>query len=196
MKLSIIIPVYNAHDYLIKCLDSIPARDDIEVLCIDDCSTDDSLKILNSYKRIPLRVFHNEKNMGIGYTTNVGYDNAIGEYVTGLDNDDYLLTDKYDKLIDKLYNYSDFEMIFFANEINNGTIWDSPERTAIWCYFIRRDFLGSSRMIVDRWASDGPLTRELKERAKKVITIHNCVYHYNYPRVGSVVWNKKHEVEK
>lgn len=93
-KISVIIPVYNVEAYLPRCLDSVLAQtfDDIEVLCINDCSSDKSLDILKDFAKRDerVKVFSNEKNIGGALSRNVGLDNATGEYIYFLDSDDWL----------------------------------------------------------------------------------------------------------
>ena len=104
-KVSVIIPVYNAHDYLARCLDSVcnQTLKDIEIIAIDDCSTDDSLKILHEYaeKYPQLRVFAHKTNGGESRARNTGLDNATGEYLAFIDNDDTVDLDFYEKLYNK-----------------------------------------------------------------------------------------------
>ena len=120
IKLSIIIPIYNGEEFIKRALDSIPVRDDIEVICIDDCSTDHTLEILNNYKRLPLKIFHNEQNMGIGYTTNVGINNSTGLYFTGMDIDDYYITEIFENCLDTIQLEADIYNFDYLE--NNGTI--------------------------------------------------------------------------
>lgn len=91
-KVSVIIPVYNAHDYLRNCLDSIlnQTLKEIEVICVDDDSTDDSLSILEEYARSDprLKVLHQE-NGGAGAARNNGLQYAVGEYLSIIDCDDF-----------------------------------------------------------------------------------------------------------
>lgn len=90
--LSVIVPVYNVSQYLREALDSIlnQAMEDIEVICVDDRSTDDSLAILEEYKRKDgrIRVYANDRNRGVSYTRNFGMSKAAGEYVHFFDPDD------------------------------------------------------------------------------------------------------------
>ncbi|GAB7140738.1 glycosyltransferase [Deferribacterales bacterium RsTz2092] len=90
--ISIIIPTYNVELYLRKCLDSLLVQTftGIEVLCVNDGSTDNSLAILQEYasKDERIRVFTHE-NQGVGYTRNVGLKNARGEYIMWCDPDDW-----------------------------------------------------------------------------------------------------------
>jgi glycosyltransferase involved in cell wall biosynthesis len=93
MKVSIIIPVYNVEEYLQECLNSAVNQtlEDIEIICINDGSTDSSLEILNKYKD---RCFNikiiNQENKGLSATRNVGIRNAKGKYIYFLDSDDYI----------------------------------------------------------------------------------------------------------
>jgi len=93
-KISIIIPVYNTDKYLKECLDSCinQTLSDIEIICVDDCSTDNSLKILEEYKtkNSRIKVFHHEINKKQGAARNTGMDNATGEYIWFVDSDDFI----------------------------------------------------------------------------------------------------------
>ncbi|ACN83322.1 glycosyltransferase family 2 protein [Brachyspira hyodysenteriae] len=93
IKVSVIIPVYNAEKYIEKCLDSVinQTLKEIEIICIDDCSTDNSHSILERYKKIDNRivVLRNETNQGIGKNRNIGIKKAVGEYLAFIDNDDF-----------------------------------------------------------------------------------------------------------
>lgn len=96
-KVSIIIPVYNMEKYLKECLDSVICQtlEDIEIICIDDCSTDSSLQILREYAQRDARVkvFQNSMNQGLSYTRNIGIVNATGEYIQFVDADDWVEPD-------------------------------------------------------------------------------------------------------
>ena len=87
-KLSIIIPVYNSEKYIKQCLDSVLNQDfrDIEVICVDDGSTDNSLNILNDYAKKDKRVvIKRQNNKYAGVARNVGLSFARGEFVHFLD---------------------------------------------------------------------------------------------------------------
>lgn len=100
VKVSVIIPIYNAHDYLHTCLDSILSQTlkGIEVICVDDESTDDSLEILKEYAQSDsrIRVLH-QKNGGAGAARNYGMQYATGEYLSILDCDDFFEPDMLEK---------------------------------------------------------------------------------------------------
>lgn len=94
IKVSVIIPVYNVGNYLDRCLKSVLGQTEknIEILCIDDCSTDNSLSILKNYAKTDerLHIFKNQHNHGQAYSRNIGLDAAKGEYITFVDSDDYI----------------------------------------------------------------------------------------------------------
>ena len=94
-KVSVIIPVYNTEKYLNECLDSVILQDlkDIEILCVDDGSTDSSRKILDEYASLDNRVVViHKKNEGVSKARNIGIKWARGKYVIFMDPDDYYPT--------------------------------------------------------------------------------------------------------
>ena len=105
IKISVIVPVYNVEKYLLECLDSIinQTLKEIEIICVNDGSTDNSLSILKEYASKDNRIILIDKeNEGLGYTRKVGLDNATGKYILFCDSDDF-----YSELtaFEELYNY-------------------------------------------------------------------------------------------
>lgn len=102
VKVSVIIPVYNAARYLPQCLDTLINQTlrEIEVILINDCSTDDSGKICEQYAGLDsrFRVIHNVRNMRQGPSRNTGIETARGEYIGFMDADDWIDLDYYEKL--------------------------------------------------------------------------------------------------
>ncbi|NQT30297.1 MAG: glycosyltransferase [Candidatus Saganbacteria bacterium] len=100
MKFSIIVPAYNIEKYISGCLDSLVKLEsgnwEKEVLLIDDCSFDNTYQILEQFRddnKDWVKLFKNEKNLGLGLTRNVGIENATGEWLIFLDGDDRLSAD-------------------------------------------------------------------------------------------------------
>lgn len=91
IDISIIVPIYNAEKYLNKCIDSLisQTKKELEIILINDGSTDNSEKIIREYddKRI---VYYKNKNQGIGITRNFGIEKAHGKYLLFIDSDDYI----------------------------------------------------------------------------------------------------------
>lgn len=100
-KVSIIVPVYNVEKYLKRCLDSLVNQTlkDIEIICVNDGSTDGSLAILNEYVRNDDRiVVINQENSGQSVARNRGIDVAKGEYIGFVDSDDWVCEDYFERL--------------------------------------------------------------------------------------------------
>ena len=91
VKVSIIIPIYNTSKYLSRCIDSVinQTLSEIEIILINDGSTDESHKIIDEYND-PRIKYYKRKNFGIGNSRNFGISNSNGEYVCFVDSDDYL----------------------------------------------------------------------------------------------------------
>lgn len=100
-NVSIIVPIYNVQDFLACCLDSLinQSLKDIEIICINDGSTDSSLEILQEYASKDNRIIIiNQENMGQSVARNVGIETAKGEYIGFVDSDDWIDLDFYEKL--------------------------------------------------------------------------------------------------
>ncbi len=109
VKISIIIPIYNVEKYLQQCLESVinQTLEDIEIICVNDGSTDGSQKILEEYSYKDKRIkIINKKNAGLGAARNTGLEYANGEYIGFVDSDDWIDTTMYEKLYKnaKFYN--------------------------------------------------------------------------------------------
>ncbi|MBP2633277.1 MAG: glycoslytransferase [Firmicutes bacterium] len=102
VKISIIIPVYNADKYIRDCLNSLLSQtfEDIEIICVNDGSVDDSLEILNEYseKDNRIKVINNLGNIGVTKSRNSGLEISSGEYIFFIDSDDWLGIDFIEKL--------------------------------------------------------------------------------------------------
>ena len=94
-KVSVIIPIYNSENYLVRCLDSVLSQSysNYEVVCIDDCSRDKSAEILMAYKKKygdKIKILNNVKNVGQGISRMRGISVSTGEYIFFVDSDDYI----------------------------------------------------------------------------------------------------------
>lgn len=101
VKISVIVPVYNVERYLSRCVKSIVSQtySNLEIILVDDGSTDSSGKLCDDFKDIRIRVIH-KKNEGLGKARNTGIKYATGKYIMFVDSDDYI--DK--TMIANLYN--------------------------------------------------------------------------------------------
>ena len=111
MKISVVVPVYNTSKYLRRCLDSLVNQSlkDIEIIIINDKSTDNSKDIIKEYenKYQNIKVIHNKTNKGIGYNRNLGIEIASGKYIAFVDSDDYIDLNLYQKM----HEYSEEEKL-------------------------------------------------------------------------------------
>lgn len=128
IKVSVIIPVYNVEEYLKECLDSIinQTLKEIEIICIDDCSTDNSYNILEEYAKKDDRIIllKNKENMGVGYTRNVGEKLANGEYLHFMDPDDCVSLNFYECMYNTGKKY-DSDIINTANIVDCNLTLDN-----------------------------------------------------------------------
>lgn len=106
--ISIVIPIYNVGQYIIKCLDSVFSQtfSNIEVILVDDCGTDNSMELVREYlseHHMPqVRIIVHEKNRGLSAARNTGLENAKGDYVYFLDSDDCITDDCIEVLVKAL----------------------------------------------------------------------------------------------
>ncbi|WP_139906065.1 glycosyltransferase [Clostridium thermarum] len=121
--LTVIIPVHNAEKYLCQCIESVLVQtlSNIEVVAVDDGSTDDSGKILYMYalKDTRLKVIHME-NLGVAEARNEGMKHIRGEYVTFVDSDDWIDTDMYEEML-KIAKKQDIDIVMcgYIREFEN-----------------------------------------------------------------------------
>lgn len=124
-KVSTILPVYNVESYLRQCLDSIIMQtlEDIEIICVNDGSTDNSLEILQEYKNKDSRIkIINQENRGQGVARNIALENITGDYIGFVDPDDYISPNMYKTLYETAIKHNcDIveESFYIKNEIRN-----------------------------------------------------------------------------
>lgn len=126
-KISVIIPVYNSENYLEECLNSclLQTYENIEVICIDDGSSDRSAEILKSYlkKDRRIKVFEQE-NKGVSSARNKGILNAKGDYISFLDSDDWISLCLFERFKNALYDVSkEVDMYVF----NMNLFYEEPK---------------------------------------------------------------------
>ena len=108
-KISVIIPVYNSQEYLADCINSIlnQTYENIELLCVDDGSTDKSYIILKELAKTDKRIkIISQDNSGVSVARNTGIEQATGDWITFVDSDDTLNPDMYFNLIEKAIEYN------------------------------------------------------------------------------------------
>lgn len=154
--ISVIIPIYNTENYLLKCLDSVLSQTlkDIEVLLINDGSTDGSQKICEEYacKDQRIQVLHTP-NQGVSHARNLGLEMAKGEYISFIDSDDWIEKD----MIATLYrliqtNHTDLSTCGYTIEDEKGKV----------IYSINK----KNTCILDKWEAMSSLFKDKHYRYK------------------------------
>ena len=192
IKCSIIIPCWNSEKWVTDCLKSIPKRDDIEIICINDGSTDRTIGYLNNFKRYGyqnIKVIDYEENKGVSYARNQGIEASEGEYLVMIDSDDYIYPDVFNKIVD---NYlKEAELVFYDMESNAKFKFYADQNNYKSKYgnfkFIKKEFLGDLRYMVGKnYAEDKELHLKMMEKYPSCFFTKEVMYHYNYPRKGSL----------
>lgn len=212
-KVSILVPIYNASEYLHQAIDSLVNQTlrDIEIICINDGSSDDSLKIIQEYARKDSRiVILNKSNTGYGDSMNQGLKLARGEYIGILEPDDYLELNAFEKLY-QLASWHHADIVkanYFLLENNQ----DRPNRVihpkdtgkiiyprqnhfifhlppAIWSAIYRREFLLNNQLgfLPTPGASYQDLGFNIKTLAlaQRVVLTTDAFLHYRVDNVNS-----------
>ena len=219
VKVSIIVPVYNVANYLEKCLDSLinQTLEDIEIICINDGSTDNSLNILEKYaeKSNKIRVF-TFNNKGLGASRNRGIKLASGEYITFVDSDDWVELNFCEKaynnakhndsdivLCNAIEEYGDSQkkrIYFSEKEVPNPeefTFNYTSKKDKVlnnyltaWSKLHRTSFLLENNIKFPNIIfEDGPFQVETFIKAKKISYCPDIFYHYRKNNSESIMAN-------
>lgn len=203
IKVSVIIPIYNGAEFLEKGLLMLTRQtlEDIEFICVNDASTDNSLNILLAFKQVfPERfvVINSERNRGPGGARNIGVSYARGEYIGFMDQDDFLHCDMFKMLYEKAkaedcdivscgYRNKQTEVDSYPYDIN-GVLDDekrlemSQEILYIWNKIYRKSMVDKMSMLFREGVSndDTDFCIEAILRAEKAASIGRCLYYYSF----------------
>lgn len=194
--LTIIIPVYNGAELLPKALESVPKAHDYEVLIIDDGSTDGSWAIADRWRQLnkgffdSITVVRLTENKGVAAAMNAGFALATGKYIVSLSSDDYYMVD-FDQFRPHLLD-GKYDLIYFDLEVNDKSIWRLTEESKKGLVgavkFIKRKFLGDTRVPSLKYKEDQPFSQALYDKHPKELFTGIVLKHYNWPREGSLSW--------
>lgn len=151
-KVSIIVPVYNVEKYLCQCLESLVHQTltDIEIICVDDGSTDNSLGILNKYAQLDSRIkVFSQKNQGVSSARNLGLEKVNGEYITFVDSDDWIELNACEILYNTAQERNTDILLCSYYNYDNKKNWQDI-RLVNFCSFLKdsvTDFLNSYNQI-------------------------------------------------
>lgn len=124
-KVSVIVPIYNASKYLSRSIESIlnQSYENLEIILIDDCSTDNSKEIIKNYalKDSRIKPFYSELNQGVSKSRNIGLKSVSGDYVMFMDADDYIVKDMIKIMLEKAIKYNSdmidsYHLIIYNNK--------------------------------------------------------------------------------
>lgn len=202
MKVSVIIPVYNTKDYLHQCIDSLVGQtlEDIEILVVDDGSTDGSDQIIKEYEeKYPQKVkgFFKE-NGGQASARNLALQYAQGEYLGFVDSDDWvdaeMYTEMYEKakgedadivICDTTDHYPTYDVYHHASRFESKFAVTPSACNKIF----RRDFVGDIRFPEGLWYEDFEFTTKNLMLTEKIGVIHKSFYHCHCREVSTMTNN-------
>ena len=215
---SIVVPVYNVEKYLSECMDSLVNQTlkNIEIVCVNDGSTDESLKILNKYAKDDNRiVIIDKKNTGYGDSMNLGFEKATGEYVGIVESDDFIELDAFEKMYE-IAKKNDVEIVkanFYeyvtdkGADVHKSTLFLKDEvgrvvdprssrhvfyqQPSIWSAIHKREFLEENeiKFLPSAGASyqDAGFNFKIFATARKVYFLNDAFLHYRCDNPNSSV---------
>ena len=219
-KVSVVVPVYNVEKYLTECLDSIinQTLEDIEIICVNDGSTDSSLEILNNYAQKDKRIIViNKANSGYGNTMNIGINASTGEYIGIIESDDFADKNMFEDLYktakenDADIVKSDWYHYWSKNKFSRKNNRISPAKAfkltnskqdksllridpSVWSAIYKRDFLNkyNIRFLETPGASYQDLAFSFKvfALAERVILTDKAYLYYRQDNMNSSVKSK------
>ena len=171
VKVTVVIPVYNVDRYLRKCIDSIAGQSlkDIEIIVVNDASTDSSGRLLKEYEESDdrVKVFNLEVRGGVSAARNIGIEKAVGDYIIFLDGDDFwtsrgMLQDLYDRCAKEQLDILEFSFYKSGNESDKPPASSGQSRFVlmrqevnwavnynIWAKLISRKMLQANQLRFD-----------------------------------------------
>jgi len=134
-KVSVIIPMYNDQDYVADALESVIAQtySNLEIICIDDHSQDQSRKIVQGYQdTFPIKLFTLTKNHGPSYARNQGIESSSGEYILPLDADDKIDPTYIEKAVEVINSNHEVSVVYSKGRLFGtiNTLWKLPPYNA------------------------------------------------------------------
>lgn len=218
VKVSVLVPVYNVEGYLRQCLDSIIGQtlSDIEIICVNDGSTDGSLEILREYERRDVRIKIIDKpNGGLPSARNEGLDAASGEYISFVDSDDYIQPNMLETLY-KNAGKTNAEIVIcganvfpedprangwvyavlspwekFYEKCDNELLFENPAvRPFIWRTFVKKALIDRNDFRLNEnihIGEDNAFQLRIYPRANGISVIPDKLYNYRWFREDSMM---------
>lgn len=182
-KVSIIMPAYNAEEFIEQALASIPKRNDIEIIVVNDGSIDNTAEIA---KKFDVKLIDRKENLGIGYSRREGLTYAKGEYIMMFDSDDNIVQENFNKALDMLTGE---DIIYYDLKQNDGVILHlTPETKGIYPgadKFIKREYINQFEYPIVRSYEDVKFNGMLHSKPHTDKFTNLVVVNYNFPREDS-----------
>ena len=191
MKVSLIIPIHNLEKYIVKCLQSIIRqyydKSLYEIITVLDSCTDNSEEIVTTILEnsgIAHTILHTNY-CSAGLARNAGLEIAQGKYIYFVDGDDYLTDMLALKRMTEAMECGEYNAVYMNKFESDQKAFDDD---AIWRYFYTREIIGDTRFSDVTINEDWEFTRTIKlKREYKETKIYNvALYHYTFPRAGSL----------
>lgn len=200
-KVSVIIPVYNVEKYLKDCLDSVLAQtfQDIEIICVNDGSTDKSLEILQQYAKKDERIkVLNQENKGTSVARNFGLEKSQVQYIAFVDGDD-VLSSEYIKILlnnliktdaevsccnfqkkgfDKFGTDTRYGITVSEKPLSNLLYGNNPIYFTVWNKLYKKDIIGNLRFDDRNQYEDWVFTSLLFTNLNKICWTNRALYYY------------------
>ena len=206
ISVSIIVPCYNVEPYLERCLDSLIQQTlkNIEIICIDDKSTDNTLKVLRKYvkKDKRIKLIEQKENQGVTIARNEGLKIVRGDYIGFVDPDDYVDLDFYEKLYDVAESSnadivkgnvisvsSDGKKSLTDNNMDNIEKHISNFSNKFWSAIYKTEFIEKNQITFPEYIislQDAVFLTKICLKVKNIKLVYNTYYHYFYQRPGSL----------
>lgn len=220
---SVIIPVYNASGTLPYCLQSLSVQIymHLELLFVDDCSTDDSLEILTCYAEsnngigITIKILRHEENRGVAAARNTALEHATGDYIYYVDADDFIEPDTLERLVNAAGS-NGWDIVgheWYLTFISNERYMRQPAYTTseaalrhmmcgtmrwnLWLFLVRRSlYMENGIRFIEgmNMGEDMMVMMKLFVCAKKVGMLHHPFYHYRQSNTSSLtkIYSQEH----
>lgn len=215
IKISIVVPVYNIENYIKDCLESLVNQTikDIEIICIDDCSTDNSYFILKEYEELYpniIKIYKTKENIKQGGARNLGISKSSGEYIAFVDGDDWVDIKMYEKLyntaikqnadvVDCDYYEANSTSSYFAKRVESnknsqiGNIDTDKKRSLIlysgriFTKIIRRKIFieNEIRYPENVFYEDNQLAPILMMYVKSIAKVNEALYYYRVSNIST-----------
>lgn len=207
MKISIIIPTYNAEKHIKKCIDNLLTQSykNFEIVVVNDASTDDTLSIIESIKDDKVKIINLSSNSGAYYARKTGIKNATGDYILFVDSDDYIENNALKNLVNYINKYSAdivrFRYITEPSKIESNIIFNNEKKpffiekkldkrivdellktnnlNNLWSMIVKKELITDDK-IINRFSmgEDHIQACYIYSNANKILFVDDIYYHY------------------